>query len=57
MNASNFQLGTPPRRSSSNLRSSTLGRADGGGLSSEGIGLGLRRVASSSGVPDANKKD
>lgn len=55
-NGSKFKLTTPPRRPSSGLRSSTLGRANGAGVSSEGLGLGLR-VASSSGVSADKKED
>jgi len=52
-NGSKFKLATPPRRPSSGLRSSTLGRANGAGVSSEGLGLGL----SLSGVSADKKED
>lgn len=55
-NGSKFKLAIPPRKPSSGLRSSTLGSTNGSGVSSEGIGLGLR-VASTSGVSADKKED
>ncbi|KAJ3799223.1 DUF396-domain-containing protein [Lentinula aff. detonsa] len=52
-----FQLSTPPRRSQSTLRNSSVGKDEDAGLVPERIGLGLRRAASSTGVPGYIKKD
>ncbi|KAJ3822434.1 DUF396-domain-containing protein [Lentinula raphanica] len=56
--SSSFQLSTPPRRSQSTLRNSSVGKGESAGAIPARIGLGLRRAASSTGVPgDIQKED